>query len=80
MQELSNAPGGGYLVSIIDPDGFPLNVIYGQEAVVAEIQHPEQIVLNYAGEKSRRRKFNRFEPGPAGVYKVWIPFLDSSFF
>ncbi|KAJ5918025.1 Glyoxalase/Bleomycin resistance protein/Dihydroxybiphenyl dioxygenase [Penicillium verhagenii] len=70
VEDLSHAPGGGSLVTITDPEGFPVNVIFGQEPTNVEVAHPEKLILNYPGEKPRRREFNRFEPGPAAVHKL----------
>ncbi|KAJ5606573.1 Glyoxalase/Bleomycin resistance protein/Dihydroxybiphenyl dioxygenase [Penicillium lagena] len=70
VQDLSDAPGGGSLVTITDPEGFPCNIIFGQKPTDTQVSHQEKIVLNYAGEKSRRREFNRFEHGPAAVHKL----------
>jgi len=70
VEDLSEAPGGGCLVTLIDPEGFPVNVVFGQEPTNIEVSHPEKLTQNYPGEKPRRRKFNRFEPGPAAVHKV----------
>ncbi|KAJ5733558.1 Glyoxalase/Bleomycin resistance protein/Dihydroxybiphenyl dioxygenase [Penicillium malachiteum] len=70
VEELKNAPGGGSLVTIADPEGFPINIIFGQEPVSAEVSHPEVVTLNYPGEKPRQREFLRFEPGPAAVHKL----------
>lgn len=67
---MANAPGRGLLVTITDPEGYPFNVVFGQEPTNLEVSHPDKVVLNYPGEKSRRREFNRFEPGPAAVHKV----------
>lgn len=67
---MTNAPGGGSLVTITDPEGYPLNVIFGQEPTNVDVSHPDKLVLNFTGEKPRRREFNRFEPGPAAVHKV----------
>jgi hypothetical protein len=67
---MTNAPGGGSLVTITDPEGYLFNVVFGQEPTNVEVSHPDKLVLNYTGEKSRRREFNRFEPGPAAVHKV----------
>ena len=57
-----------------DPEGYPLNVVWGQEQVQPEPTFStEKIVLNFPKEKPRIREFNRFETGPAAVYKVKIP-------
>lgn len=69
IKELGEAPGGGYMLTLQDPEGFPVNLCYGQAAVsVGESQ--EQLVLNYEDEKKRVRRFQRFETGPAAVHKV----------
>ncbi|KAE8405431.1 Glyoxalase/Bleomycin resistance protein/Dihydroxybiphenyl dioxygenase [Aspergillus pseudonomiae] len=70
VQDLGDAPGGGSIVTITDPEGFPFNVVYGQTTPATETKYPEHIILNYTDEKSRQRKFNRFETGPAAVHKL----------
>jgi hypothetical protein len=71
VQELSEAPGGGQMVTVMDPDGFLFNVIFGQERREDASTAPaEKIRANYPKEKQRLRQFNRFEPGPAAVHKV----------
>ena len=66
---MTNAPGGGKLLKITDPEGFPFNIIWGQQSVEAT-KVPEKLPLNYEVEKERVRKFQRFQPGPAAVHKV----------
>lgn len=69
IEEMKDAPGGGYILTLHDPEGFPLNLIYGQEkAPRGDTQ--EKIIQNYVDEKPRVRKFNRFTPGPAAVHKL----------
>jgi hypothetical protein len=71
VQKLSEAPGGGEMVTIVDPDGFLFNVIFGQERREDTSTAPtEKLRANYPNEKQRLRQFNRFEPGPAAVHKV----------
>ncbi|TKA59176.1 hypothetical protein B0A49_12194 [Cryomyces minteri] len=66
--ELSDSPGGGSIVSLTDPEGFPVNVMYGQTP--AEVgKPPEKLILNFEAEKPCLRTFQRFEPGPAAVHK-----------
>lgn len=67
------------MVSIIDPEGFPVNVVFGQDPVEVLDAPREKVVLNYPEEKPRKRMFNRFEPGPVPVYKVWIRPQASAF-
>lgn len=69
IQELKDAPGGGYQVTLTDPEGFPLNLMYGQTPVERG-KVPENLVLNFETEKPRLRSFQRFQPGPAAVHKV----------
>ncbi|KAF2725804.1 trihydroxytoluene oxygenase [Polychaeton citri CBS 116435] len=69
IEELVDAPGGGYLLTAYDPEGFPINLIYGQQA--AERQElPQNVIYNSESEKPRVRQFNRFTPGPAAVHKL----------
>ncbi|KAI8579494.1 hypothetical protein K450DRAFT_288180 [Umbelopsis ramanniana AG] len=69
IQELVEAPGGGHLVTVYDPLGFPVNLMYGQTP--AEVpEPPTQPVVNFVAEKSRKRAFQRFQPGPAAVHKL----------
>ncbi|KAJ0413248.1 Glyoxalase/Bleomycin resistance protein/Dihydroxybiphenyl dioxygenase [Aspergillus carlsbadensis] len=69
IQELGDAPGGGHLLTFSDPEGFPVNLIFGQIPAVAGTS-PAKLTYNYETEKPRIRRFQRFEPGPAGVHKL----------
>ena len=69
IKELSNAPGGGSVVTVFDPEGFPINLLHGQEPVPAK-DPPQKITINYENDKPRVREFLRFQPGPAAVHKV----------
>src|SRR5271165_3775960 len=69
IRELSDAPGGGSMVTLTDPEGFPVNLMFGQEAA-KNAEFPEKLILNYEKEKPRTRRFQRFQPGPAAVHKV----------
>lgn len=77
IQEIADAPGGGYLLTLTDPEGFPLNLIYGQAPADAG-EYPSQLLVNYELEKPRVRKFQRFVPGPAAVHKVCQPTMDNN--
>ena len=57
------------MVTVTDPDGFPINLIWGQKPATAE-QAPEILPVNYGVEKARVREFQRFNAGPAAVHKV----------
>ncbi|KAK5124653.1 hypothetical protein LTR85_001366 [Meristemomyces frigidus] len=67
--DLRDAPGGGHMVTLHDPEGFIVNVMYGQEpAPLGDL--PQKVLLNDETDKPRVRKFNRFTPGPAAVHKL----------
>ena len=69
IEEMKDAPGGGHIVTVTDPEGFPISLIYGQAPAQAQSM-PEKIILNDEIDKPRARKFQRFSPGPAAVHKV----------
>jgi hypothetical protein len=71
IETLSDAPGGGRRLTIIDPEGFPVNLVYGQYLVSSEqISTPEKLVYNFGDEKKRKNQFQRFTEGPTAVHKV----------
>jgi len=74
---METAPGGGNIVTVEDPEGFPVNFIYGQEPVQVERKKPAKLIINDETDKPRERKFQRFEPGPAEVHKVSLMTLAS---
>jgi hypothetical protein len=69
IQKLTDAPGGGFMITVYDPSGFPVNLLYGQEPVERG-PVPPALTLNYEVDKPRKRIFQRFEPGPAAVHKL----------
>ncbi|PKX90214.1 putative MFS transporter [Aspergillus novofumigatus IBT 16806] len=69
IQELKDAPGGGFMVTVKDPEGFPINLVYGQSPA-APGEYPPKLVVNYESDKPRVRHFQRFVPGPAAVHKL----------
>ncbi|RFU24798.1 hypothetical protein B7463_g11542, partial [Scytalidium lignicola] len=69
IETLEDAPGAGYMVTILDTEGFPLNLIYGQTPA-APGRMPERLLFNDEQEKPRERKFVRFTPGPAAIHKL----------
>ena len=73
IQSLEDAPGGGYLVTVYDPEGFPVNLIYGQKPAEPGPM-PPQLEYNFENDKHRLRRFQRFNPGPAAVHKVSLLF------
>lgn len=71
---MKDAPGGGYLLTLTDPEGFPINLMYNQTPA-PKGQMPEVLETNYEVEKPRVARFQRFKPGPAAVHKVELLFL-----
>ena len=69
IEDLSEAPGGGRIITLEDPEGFPISLVHGQ-AQMAATPSPDLITLNYERHKPRVRKFQRFTQGPAPVYRV----------
>ncbi|KAJ3538386.1 hypothetical protein NM208_g5927 [Fusarium decemcellulare] len=69
IQELRDAPGGGHLITLTDPLGFPINLLYGQHPRESD-GSTDKLVYNYESEKLRIRKFQRFTTGPAAVHKL----------
>lgn len=70
IEEMKDAPGGGYIVTIADPEGFLVNFIYGQAEVKEERAKPAKLQFNDEVDKPRQKAFQRFDPGPAEVHKV----------
>lgn len=71
IESLDDAPGGGHILTLHDPEGFPVNLMFGQEPKPAG-EVPKPLTLNYEHEKQRKREFQRFNAGPAAVHKVSI--------
>ncbi|KAK5107031.1 hypothetical protein LTR62_001920 [Meristemomyces frigidus] len=63
------APGGGKMLTLLDPEGFAINLLHGQEPA-PKGDFPTKVIVNDEVEKPRVRKFNRFTPGPAAVHKL----------
>jgi len=69
IEEMKDAPGGGYLLTLHDPEGFPINLMYGQEPAPKR-DLPQKVIYNDETDKPRVRKFNRYTAGPAAVHKL----------
>jgi hypothetical protein len=63
------APGGGEIVTLTDPAGHKVHLVWGQEEQAVEPPHFEKLAINYEDEKNRVGKFQRFKPGPVPVHK-----------
>lgn len=66
---LLHGPGGGEIVTLTDPSGFHVHLVYGQTPKAADSMPLEKLVVNYEDEKPRKGQFQRFKPGPAPVYR-----------
>ena len=69
IEPMKEAPGGGFIVTLIDAEGFPMNLTYGQSTAQPG-NRPEKLFVNDEFDKPRVRKFLRYQPGPAAVHKV----------
>ncbi|KAF3939220.1 hypothetical protein ABW19_dt0209039 [Dactylella cylindrospora] len=69
--ELTDAPGGGSMVTVIDPEGYPVNFIHGATPRPEPTKKPaEPLQVNDEFSKPRRGAFQRFQPGPAAIHKL----------
>lgn len=66
---MEDAPGGGMMVTLRDPEGFLLNFVWGQELREGN-KISERLLMNDEAVKDRKGAYQRFENGPAAVYKV----------
>lgn len=64
-----DGPGGGSIISLVDPEGFPVALVHGI-APTETGDMPQKIIYNTESEKPRQREFSRFQPGPAAVHKL----------
>ncbi len=64
-----DAPGGGKRVRMIGPDGFRIDLCFGQGAA-SELPIREPLVLNYARDKNRFGGLQRPAKEPARVNKI----------
>lgn len=64
-----NAPGGGEIVTLTDPVGHTVHLVYGQTPKDAEDPNLEKLTFNYEFEKPRKGRFQRFKLGRAPVHR-----------
>jgi predicted enzyme related to lactoylglutathione lyase len=69
-----DAPGGGKIVTVQDPNGFKVGFVYGQELRkasndVKQLERTPQFP-NTVSEKARKGTFRRFKTGPSPVHKL----------
>ncbi|ETI25132.1 hypothetical protein G647_04504 [Cladophialophora carrionii CBS 160.54] len=70
----SEAPGGGKVVTLEDPNGFPVGFIFGQKLRESDGPAPPlektDPIPNLALEKPRKGTFRRFKTGPSAIHKL----------
>lgn len=64
-----DGPGGGEIVTLVDPVGHIIHLVHGQAQHTAKDQGMEKLTVNYENEKPRKGRFQRFTPGPAPVHR-----------
>ncbi|MCJ1302972.1 hypothetical protein MMC08_005777, partial [Hypocenomyce scalaris] len=66
-----DAPGGGEIVTLTDPVGHQVHLIWGQRETAAATPPPQlaKLVVNFEDSKPRVGTFQRLTPGPAPVHK-----------
>ncbi|OCT49465.1 trihydroxytoluene oxygenase [Cladophialophora carrionii] len=68
---LDDEPWGGHMVTVYDPVGYPINLMYGQTMVeVRKEAIPPPLAINFEDRKERRNAFQRFTQGLAAVHKL----------
>jgi catechol 2,3-dioxygenase-like lactoylglutathione lyase family enzyme len=67
--EKAQGPGGGSIVTVPDPGGHVIKLLYGQEILEPSL-HPPKAEMNTAQEKNRVGVFHRMKAGPAKVHKA----------
>ncbi|KAH6667460.1 Glyoxalase/Bleomycin resistance protein/Dihydroxybiphenyl dioxygenase [Halenospora varia] len=71
-----DAPGGGKVVTLRDPNGFGIGFVFGQKLrdgiEDTEVQQLERatVVANNAAKKFRYGEFRRFKQGPSPIHKL----------
>ncbi|KIW88451.1 uncharacterized protein Z519_11020 [Cladophialophora bantiana CBS 173.52] len=64
-----DGPGGGEAVTLTDPVGHKVHLVYGQTPKQPDNPNLEKLTLNYEDEKPRKGRFQRFTHGPAPVHR-----------
>lgn len=72
----SEAPGGGKVVTVTDPNGFTVGFVHGQKLRESDAVHGhlelehDPLSFNTIDNKPRRGVFRRFKQGPSPVHKL----------
>lgn len=61
--------GAGEVVTITDPDGFRIDLLYGGETIATRTCRAP-LAINNAGRRTRLGATNRIEPGPSHVMRL----------
>lgn len=77
--ETLDDPGGGKVVRLTDPDGFAVEVVWGQETR-PPAPGPADPPRNTAAARTRHRALVRLEPGPSHVRRIGHCVLNVSDF
>ncbi|KAH7085831.1 Glyoxalase/Bleomycin resistance protein/Dihydroxybiphenyl dioxygenase [Paraphoma chrysanthemicola] len=64
-----DTPGGGEAVTLTDPAGYKIHLVFGQKTRIPDGSNREKLTINYLDEKPRLGKFQRIPPGPAPVWR-----------
>lgn len=65
-----NTPGGGKAVTLTDPNGFKIDLVYGIERITAEPAY-DQLVINAPGQYIREERFEPKRPmAPAKLFRL----------
>lgn len=64
-----DGPSGGRMVTLRDPAGHSVHLIHGWVEHAAEPLDLQKLTINFEDEKPRKGRFQRFQPGPAPVYR-----------
>jgi hypothetical protein len=69
VTQLEPRAGGGQQITLTDPLGHNVHLIWGWQEKEPETMRLEKLVINYEDEKPRKGRFQRFHPGPAPVHR-----------
>lgn len=62
-------PGGGEVVSLVDPDGNPVEIVHGIAERAPDALHRE-VVINYPGNRRRLNVPHRYPDGPGNPLRL----------
>ena len=69
VTQLEEQAGGGQQVTLTDPFGHKVHLIWGWQEKEKEPMNLQKLLVNYEDEKPRKGRFQRFKPGPAPVHR-----------